>query len=352
MLRPIQRIVLILKQIIFKKPTMLKWFNSYFSLSSGRIGLGLLNKKFKAINSIGNISPLVEILLKFLELVLLVLLAYYFINHFVFVIIKIYNLLYNHYYEINIDIIGTWMVVNNEASTSTTVTTIINNNDGWASGIKSLYIYGAGALQLHLMRGSGTPLQKGFIIGGAIVADAASTALFKAINNPEYVEKHIDNWKRILESYRDSVKINVSDDSDTLSKLKSIKENFLPESLTDFKDDLLNKLLENLKPILEPVSVDYSNEILANQIYFIIVMLFILSIMIVLLIIGLLINMFIFVYTDKLKDLFTNKFIRAYISINKKIIGIEIFLVGSSILYFMYNLTYGLQFLATHRIVI
>jgi hypothetical protein len=310
----------------------------------------MIRKVYLYINK--EISPLVEILLVFLDLVLLVLLAYYFINHFVYGIINIYNLLYNHYYEINIDIIGNWMVGKNEAGTSTTCTTIIHSNDGWAQGIKSLYIYGAGALQLHLMRGSGTPLQKGFVISGAIVADAASTALKNAINDPEYVEKHIDSWKRIWGSDTDSVKINVSDDSDTLNKLKAIKENFLPDNLNDFKDDLLNKLLEILKPILEPVSVDYSNEILANQIYVISVMLFILSLMIVLLIIGLLINMFIFVYTDRLKDLFTNKFIRAYISINKKIIGIEIFLVGSSILYFMYNLTYGLQFLATHRIVI
>lgn len=74
--------------------------------------------------------------------------------------------------------------------------------------------------------------------------------------------------------------------------------------------------------------------------------------MIVILIVGLLFNVFILIYSDKFKELFVNKFIRAYINLNKKFIGIgiEIFFLERSILYFMFYLTYGLQFLATHRI--
>ena len=98
--------------------------------------------------------------------------------------------------------------------------------------------------------------------------------------------------------------------------------------------------------------MDYSNELLANQIYLISILLFIISIAIVVLIIGLLINLIVYIYSDRIKDMFTNKFIRGYISLNKKVIGVEIFLVGGSILYFMLYLTYGLQFLATHRILI
>lgn len=100
--------------------------------------------------------------------------------------------------------------------------------------------------------------------------------------------------------------------------------------------------------------MDYSNELLANQIYLISILLFIISIAIVVLIIGLLINLIVYIYSDRIKDMFTNKFIRGYITLNKKFIGVEveIFLVGGSILYFMLYLTFGLQFLATHRILI
>nr|AYE93225.1 hypothetical protein C0995_000093 [Termitomyces sp.]AYE93267.1 hypothetical protein C0995_000044 [Termitomyces sp.] len=245
------------------------------------------------------------------------------------------------------------MLPNQEAVTNTTNTTIVHTNEGLAQGIKSLYIYGTGALQLHLLRGGGTPLQRGFIIAGTIAADAASTALKNAINDPEYVEKHINSWKRIFSSDSSKVEYNVSGDSETLSKLQALKNKFLSDNnFNELKEDLLNKILEYIKPVLEPVTVDYSNEILANQIYVISVILFILSLMIVLLIISLLINTIIFVYTDRIKEMFTNKFIRGYISLNKKFIGLEIFLVGGSILYFMYYLTYGLQFIATHRILI
>nr|AYE93333.1 hypothetical protein C0992_000018 [Termitomyces sp.]AYE93334.1 hypothetical protein C0992_000019 [Termitomyces sp.] len=132
-----------------------------------------------------------------------------------------------------------------------------------------------------------------------------------------------------------------------------INNKFLPDNnFSEFKEELLNNILEVIKPVLEPVTVDYSNEILANQIYVISVLSFILCIMIVLLIIGLLINIILFVYSDRIKEMFTNKFIRGYINLNKKVIGIEIFVLGGSILYFMYYLSYGLQFLATHRILI
>jgi hypothetical protein len=47
---------------------------------------------------------------------------------------------------------------------------------------------------------------------------------------------------------------------------------------------------------------------------------------------------------------FNNKNIRGYINFNKKIIGIEVSLLGLSILYFMFCLSYGLYFLATHLI--
>lgn len=113
-----------------------------------------------------------------------------------------------------------------------------------------------------------------------------------------------------------------------------------------------NKILDFLLPILFAVTVDSSNHILASQIHGISVILFVLSLMIVILIVGLLFNVFILIYSDKFKELFVNKFIRAYINLNKKFIGIgiEIFFLERSILYFMFYLTYGLQFLATHRI--
>jgi hypothetical protein len=91
---------------------------------------------------------------------------------------------------------------------------------------------------------------------------------------------------------------------------------------------------------------------LADQIYGLSIILFVLSVLIIGLLIAFMINVIILVYSDKLKEYFTNKYIRWYIAFNKKIIGIEICFLGGSILYFMYTLSYGIHFIATHPIII
>lgn len=143
-----------------------------------------------------------------------------------------------------------------------------------------------------------------------------------------------------------------------LNKIKNLpeKSKLIPDNTWDginnASNNLLEKIIEILKPILEPVSVEYSNELLSKQIYGIGILLFILSLLIIILILAFMINIVIFVFSDKLMNLFTNKYIRWYIGFNKKKIGIEIFFLGGSIIYFMYNLSYGLHFIATHPITI
>jgi hypothetical protein len=96
--------------------------------------------------------------------------------------------------------------------------------------------------------------------------------------------------------------------------------------------------------------VNYSNELLANQLNDISILLFILSVLIIVLLLAFNINIIYFNSSDKISNYFTNKYIKWYINFNKKIIGIELILLGSSILYFMINLSYGIHFLATHPI--
>ena len=123
-------------------------------------------------------------------------------------------------------------------------------------------------------------------------------------------------------------------------------------SLNFNTDYLLDYVINHLKFIIEPVSVDYSNQLLANQIYGISIILFILSIMILILLLAFILNIVILVYSDKLMNIFSNKYIRWYIALNKKLIGIEICFLGGSLIYFMYMLSYGIHFIATHPIII
>lgn len=91
---------------------------------------------------------------------------------------------------------------------------------------------------------------------------------------------------------------------------------------------------------------------MSNQIYGISIMLFILSVLIIILLLAFMINIIILVYSDKIFNLFTNKYIRWYIVFNIKVIGIENLFLGSSILYFMYVLSDGLHFICTHPIIL
>nr|YP_009486043.1 hypothetical protein [Cantharellus appalachiensis]AWA82104.1 hypothetical protein [Cantharellus appalachiensis] len=293
-----------------------------------------------------NKNNILKNLVLFLDLSLLVLVLCVFCYDIFLILSSILDKFDNIYC---IDNFISYMSSNNN-STSTTNTTIIHSNDGWAQGIKSIFVYGTGALRLQLLRSGGTPLQRGFVIGSTIAADAASTALKNAINDPEYVEKPIKSWQRI---FRDSetLEIPVDKDSETLTKVNEIKNSLIPEDINSFSETLLNSIITYLKPILEPITVDYSNEILANQIYGISIILFILSLLILVLLIAFMINILIFVYSDKLMNLFTNKYIKWYIVFNKKIIGIEICFIGASLIYFMYFLSYGIHFIATHPII-
>ena len=124
-----------------------------------------------------------------------------------------------------------------------------------------------------------------------------------------------------------------------------------PQGMEDISTKLIKYIIDIIRPILEPVTTNYSNEVLANQIYDLSILLFILSILISMLILGLLLNILVVINGNTILNFFTNKYIRWYVNINMKLIKIEVFCLGSSILYFMYTLSKGLQYIATHPII-
>jgi len=236
--------------------------------------------------------------------------------------------------------------------THTTNVTIINGDSGWSNVIRQLFIYGSGALRLNLIR-TGSPGSRGFVIGSTLLADGVSRVINNTINDPEYVTKHIENWKRIRE---DGEKVEITIDDNTSKKIidaMSVDKghNFISsDDLSKITEGLFNSLMSNFKGILEPVFVSYSNEILLQQIYGLSVLLFILSLLIVILFIGFILNITIYAYSDRILNYFTNRYIRAYIKLNRRLIGIEIFCLSVSILYFLYVLSRGLHFICTHPV--
>lgn len=162
---------------------------------------------------------------------------------------------------------------------------------------------------MSLLRAGGTPGQRAFVVGTTILSEAASKAILNAVNDPTYIREHIDNWKIIIEG--DKAEIDVGKDPDMMDKInKLVPDGSGDFGLGDFTAKMFNTIVDTLKPILEPVHVDYSNALLAEQIYGISILLFILSIFLIGLLLAFMFNVIILVYSDKLLNLFTNKYIR------------------------------------------
>jgi hypothetical protein len=225
--------------------------------------------------------------------------------------------------------------------------------------------------RLSLLRTGGTPGQRSFVIASTIILDTASDIAKNIINDPTYVRNHYENWVAMWSTSTDpsnkgAVELDVSKDIQTVEMGKKAleqinkegglggKKTLIPEDfdLNSIGENLINGVLEILKPILNPVYVDYPANVLSEQIHSLAVLLFIMSILISILLVAFMFNIIIYVFSDKLINIFTNKYIRWYIGLNKKVIGVEICFLGGSILYFMYILSYGIHFIATHPVII
>lgn len=332
-----------------------------------------------------------DLIIKSIDLLLIVLVLSFLINDLISILISLFNTIYN--YSNAQDIIynmaspqdsplgaGT-SIVNTPTSHNTDVR-VIHDDGSWANSIKSLFIFGTGALRLHLARG-GTPASRTFIIASTIATDALSKFITNTINDPAYVRSHFENWSAIWENGKAGVaKINL--DTETSKKMgealnspqdspleagarfnenitsavtkgseETVVNNFAaaPYGMEDISNKIIKYIMDIIRPILEPVTTNYSNEVLANQIYDLSILLFILSILISILILGLLINILVLINSNRILNLFTNKYIRWYVNVNMKLISIEVFCLGSSILYFMHTLSTGLQYIATHPII-
>lgn len=109
---------------------------------------------------------------------------------------------------------------------------------------------------------------------------------------------------------------------------------FLPDNI--ISDKFLDNLIIPLKNILEPVYVSYPNELLADQIQGISIVLFIMCLSVLMLFVILMFNILILIFADKIQNYFTNKYIVWYIKINRKMIGVEVTFTSIIIIYGLY----------------
>ena len=301
-----------------------------------------------------------KILIKCIDLIIIMLVLYFLIHDFISIINSLIEIISKRL--LNNEFV-TYMVENSKNVEHTTNVQVIHSDGSWSSGIRSLFIYGTGALRISTLKAGGTPSSRAFVIASTLGADAVSKIFNNAINDPKYILSHVESWKTIWDGISDTAHIYVEGDketsnivdsiaksNDSISNIESsttLNNNFISDGLSN---DIVTYIITILKPILVPVKVSYSNELLATQLYGISILLFILCILIIIMLIVFIVNLLIYLNSDKIINYFNNKYIKWYVSFNKKIIRIELFYLGSTILYFMYTLSSGLHFLATHPI--
>lgn len=329
-----------------------------------------------------------------LDMVLLILVISFFINDLFSIIFSILDKIYNY---ISINDVVTFMNnngLNATSNSSSTHTQIIHDDGSWSNAIRSLIIYSSGGYRLWLQRGGGTPGSRFVIVGSTLAADSLSRVVTNAINDPNYINNHLRSWgfsantegtanvtvnpggtvdqavnmlapgqaQALAQTQAHSLTqaqaeaqaafVASQNTNQNIGAGKNITNNFISgeNGIEELSNKIVNSIMENIKPFVEPIQVSYSNEVLAQQIYGISIMLFILSILVIILLIFFILNTLVFIYSDKLIDYFNNKYIKWYIYINKKFIAVELFFLSTSILYFMYILSYGIHFIATHPI--
>lgn len=274
----------------------------------------------------------------------------------VYLMISLSNLIV---YFIDIILNSNYIITLNMSDvTSTNVQ--ITRDSSIADTVRTILIYGFGGMRIHALR-NGSPTARFIAAGATVASDNITKFLSHTVNDPTFLRSHFQNWSLIYKNAT-HVEIDISGSETTVkeaSKLDLSNVNNSPKFLPDSNfsiEELSNKSIEFLfgffRDIIAPQPSPFSNEVLSLQKQDITILLFFLSLGIFILIVFLLLNVILVLNGDRLKNYFKNKYIRWYINITIKFIAIDVFISGSLILLFMYELIKGLLYLVQHPLII
>jgi hypothetical protein len=122
---------------------------------------------------------------------------------------------------------------------------VIHTDGSWSNGIRSLFIYGTGALRISLLKGGGTPSSRAFVIASTIGADAISKVLNNTINDPKYVVSHIKIWRTVWDGKSETAHVFVEGDKETNTLVDTIGKSSGNVSLPTFPNINSNSTLNN-----------------------------------------------------------------------------------------------------------
>jgi hypothetical protein len=184
--------------------------------------------------------------------------------------------------------------------------------------------------------------------------DAAGNVVANLINDPNYVRANIQNW-RIFQrgNTPGEFEVDVTGDTETFKTIKkeeTNKNNFLPEDfdIEKIQTQIIDIILDYLRPYIQPATVNYSHDLLVDQVQLLSLMSLIIALIITGMLVFLFFNIFIYMNSDRILKLFKNKYVVFYVNLQLKFIAIEVLLSTLVIIYGMGILIYALHFIVTH----
>jgi hypothetical protein len=131
------------------------------------------------------------------------------------------------------------------------------------------------------------------------------------------------------------------------------------KSIFNFIVNIFKSIFNFIVNIFKPVTINYPKELLAEQHYGIAITILIMCISIMMLFFSFAFNVFILLFSPsplmggrKIINYFNNKYIRAYLNINFRVVIIELFIISFLIFYFFYKICCALIFLITHNFIV
>ena len=262
---------------------------------------------------------------------------------------------------------------------------IIHDDGNWSNGIRNLFIYGSGSARMIMsLRRNGGPTQQLFILGITLVAETTTRVVLNAINDPNYIRAHIWNLRTIIHGsdsasvYMDAraeqaaiatnsntspsatngpVSSTTLGSGDSSANVSSGTDDIAKSvigidiDLAKIWDSVLSKIVNYLNYLFEPVQHSFTIDVMSSHVQNLSVLLFILAALILFFFLSFLFNITLFIFSSKLLNYFSNKYILWYLNFNKKVIGLEILILSGWIGYLLYVLLTGLHYLSTHPVI-
>ena len=232
----------------------------------------------------------------------------------------------------------------------------VYNHGSWPDTVRTIFIYGTGMLRYMASK---IPTGKAVTITSTIATDYGSQMAKRAFEDPSWLREHMKTWKLIKKDKPEELHMEAGDDKEAINIITANStentNSYLPyDSLTLFEgfDFNLNEIVPFFIHVfkLEPVSVNYSQTLLAEQHQMLALALFILSISAIFLFLSFVFNVIVFSFRDKFKSYFKNKYILSYLNLSFKFIVLDLSFLFMVLIYNFYYIVSIAHFLITHPI--